>query len=219
MPTRFRLPYTPEQVYTLLFAACKAEVATRLRQFQASVEYKKHIWEIAQWLTSKESTFALYLAGNRGNGKTTIIKALQNLYGFVHADEMATQQSYQMPRKGLIVVNAKDIINWAKAYHNPNKENQEMSRQYTKIKNIEVLCIDDLGTEPRESMHYGEFITAVTDIINHRYDNQFCTITTSNIPPQELAKYYDERIADRFREMAKIVNFGNEPSFRTIHVK
>ena len=35
-----------------------------------------------------------------------------------------------------------------------------------------------------------------------------------NLTAKEIAEYYDERIADRFREMMLIINFGNEQSFR-----
>ena len=79
---------------------------------------------------------------------------------------------------------------------------------------LEVLCIDDLGTEPRESMNYGDIITAVTDIIMYRSQEQFCTISTSNLSANEILGYYDERFADRLREMAHVINFGNKKSFR-----
>ena len=79
---------------------------------------------------------------------------------------------------------------------------------------VEVLCIDDLGTEPRESMNYGDIITAVTDIIMYRYQEQFCTISTSNLSANEILGYYDERFADRLGEMAHVINFGNKKSFR-----
>lgn len=217
--TRFRLPYTKDQVYTMLYAACKAEVMARMRRFVDSAEYKKHIFEVSNWLTSEESTFGLFLCGNKGNGKTTLIKGLKSLYAFIHSDEITTSHYHDLPRKGFEIISSKELIILAKAYHNPSKDNAENAMAYKRLKEIEILCIDDLGTEPRESMHYGEYITAVSDMIHHRYEQQYCTIATSNISPDELSQYYDERLADRFREMAKVVNFENEPSFRTIHVK
>lgn len=41
-------------------------------------------------------------------------------------------------------------------------------------------------------------------------------LASSNLAASEIAEYYDERIADRFREMMHIVNFGQEPSFRKL---
>ena len=94
------------------------------------------------------------------------------------------------------------------------KENSQAVGEYKFLRNVEVLCIDDLGAEPRESMNYGDIITAVTDIMMYRYQEQFCTISTSNLSANEISGYYDERFADRLREMAHIINFGNEKSFR-----
>ncbi len=217
IPTRFRLPYTTEQVYTMLYASCKAEVNARMRQFSPLNKYKHHLWDIANWLTSNDSTFGLFLSGNRGNGKTTIMRALQTLYGYLHSDETSHvgEELYRLPYQGFRIITGKDLVLLAKAYNNPTKENNDMIAEYNHIKNIEVLCIDDLGAEPRESIHYGDIITAVTDIIHYRYQEQFCTMATSNLSADEIAGYYDKRFADRLREMAHIVNFGNEPSFRT----
>lgn len=220
IPTRFRLPYTTEQVYTMLCASCKAEVASRMRKFMLSDKYKQHLWDISKWLTSTDCTFGLFLSGNKGNGKTTIVKALQSLYTYIHSDETShtEKELYELPYKGFVIITAKELVQYAKAFANPTKENAEAVAYFNKIRNIEVLCIDDLGAEARESLHYGEIITAVTDIIHHRYQQQFCTIATSNLSGKEIGKYYDERLADRLREMAHIVNFDNEPSFRTNNV-
>lgn len=52
------------------------------------------------------------------------------------------------------------------------------------------------------------------DLLSFRYDEQFCTLVSSNLAAGEISTYYDERIADRFREMMHIVDFGTEESFR-----
>ena len=85
---------------------------------------------------------------------------------------------------------------------------------YHSALDAEILAIDDLGVEPSESMNYGDYVTAAMDILSYRYDRQLTTFATSNLAPSDIAHYYDERIADRFREMMLIVEFGNAPSFR-----
>ena len=70
---RFRLPYADKQVYSMLYAACAAEVDNRYRTFNATDEYKKHLWDISKWLTSEDSTFGLFLCGGAGNGKIATI--------------------------------------------------------------------------------------------------------------------------------------------------
>lgn len=212
IPTRFRLPYTAKQVYAMLYAACKAEVAARMRQFTDTAEYKTHIWDIAKWLTSDEHTFGLFICGNKGNGKTTLVQALQSLYFYLHSGECG--ENREPPYSGFRIVTAKELVQLAKADNNPTRENSKATTEFRLLKNIEILCIDDLGTEPCESLNYGDTVTAVTDIIHYRYQKQFCTITTSNLTSKEIGEYYDQRLLDRFKEMMHVVNFAHEPSFR-----
>lgn len=201
----------------MLYAACAAEVDNRYRTFNATDEYKKHLWDISKWLTSEDSTFGLFLCGGAGNGKTTILRALQNLLNYLRSDEpYCGDTSRDYPTKGYVIVSAKELVPLAKAYNNPTKDNAASVSRYKFLRTVEVLAIDDLGTEPRESVHYGDFVTAAMDIISFRYEEQFCTLASSNLAAPDIAKYYDERIADRFREMMHIVDFGTEQSFRKL---
>lgn len=214
--TRFRLPYTQKQVYTMLYAACKAEVVSRHRIFQDTDEYKQHLLDISQWLTSQDSTFGLFLCGGAGNGKTTILHALQNLTNLLRSDEAWSSRQDEYPIRGYMFITAKDLVLLAKAYNNPTRENESEVYKFKRLRTIEILAIDDLGQEPKESIHYGDFVTAAMDILSYRYEEQFCTLVSSNLAATEIATYYDERIADRFREMMHIVNFGTEQSFRKL---
>lgn len=216
MATRFRLPYTDKQVYSMLYAACRAEVTNRHREFIDTDTYKEHLWDISKWLTGKSSTFGLFLCGGAGNGKTTIIKALHSLLRFLRSDECGIRECREFPEKGFIFIPAKELVLLAKAYNNPTRENSSDVAKYKRIRNIEILAIDDLGTEPRESVNYGDYVTAAMDVLSYRYEEQFCTLATSNLSADEIKTYYDERIADRFREMMHIVNFGTEQSFRRL---
>lgn len=214
---RFRLPYTPKQTSALLYAAVRAEVEHRHREFKMTDSLKQHLWDIAQWLTSKDSTFGLFLCGGAGNGKTTIMRAIKSLIFMLRSNECySSGSSREFPKKGIIMTTEKELVRLAKAYSNPTRDNNDAVLQYKNIRNIEILCIDDLGTEGREAMHYGDYITAAVDVISYRYEEQFCTFVTSNLTPKEIAAHYDERIADRFREMMHIVNFGTEDSFRKL---
>lgn len=216
MAPRFRLPYTPEQVYTMLYASCCTEVQSRFRMFRADDGYKRHLWDIARWLTGSDSSFGLFLCGNRGNGKTTIIRALQSLVFWLRSDETSSSDDRYLPfRPGFEIISAKELVHLAKAYTSPTRDNREDVSRYLHLRDIELLAIDDLGVEPAESLNYGEFVTAAKDILSYRYDLQLTTLATSNLAPSEIKDYYDERIADRFREMMLIIDFGNEPSFRT----
>lgn len=45
----------------------------------------------------------------------------------------------------------------------------------------EILAIDDLGTEPREIIEYGNVLSPIIDLISYRYEHQLPTIIISNL--------------------------------------
>ena len=81
--------------------------------------------------------------------------------------------------------------------------------------NLDLLAIDDLGTEPREVMDYGNIINPTVDILTRRYENQLFTIISTNLTPPDFSQVYGERIADRMREMMEKIPFNNS-SYRSI---
>ncbi len=68
---------------------------------------------------------------------------------------------------------------------------------YEKILNVELLIIDDLGTEPTSAARYAELLT----ILNTRQTNNLTkpckTIISTNMGAQELYENYTERVASR----------------------
>ena len=132
MVTRFRLPYTAKQVYAMLYEACRVEVAHRHREFNATEQYKKHLWDISNWITSEASTFGLFLCGDAGNGKTTILRALQNLINYLRSDEGYNSNADAYPIRGYMMVSAKELVLLAKAYNNPTRDNTSDVARYKK---------------------------------------------------------------------------------------
>mgnify|MGYP002523973977 CR=1 FL=1 len=199
----------------MLHASCRVEVENRNREFRATPEYLRHIDDVAKWLTSDTPTFGLYLCGSKGNGKSTLARALQSLVQWLKSNEPWRDDIPDLfPRPGFRMINAKEISVLAKAYCSPQMTADRA--MYKKLRDSEVLAIDDLGAEPLETLDYGNVITAIPDIVSHRYDNQLCTIATSNLAASEIKGRYGEAFADRFREMMHIINFGNEQSFRNL---
>lgn len=211
-PTRFRLPYTRRQAYDMLLAACRAEVVSRRREFAATEGFLRHVMDAASWLTSEEPTFGLFLCGSAGNGKTTLLRALQSLVRWLRRND---RERDDLPYvSGFEIVGAKELVLLAKAYNGQTRDNRPETGRYKRLRDMEVLAIDDLGSEPVESMVYGESVTTVMDLMSYRYDMQLTTLATSNISADRIKDRYDNRMADRFREMMRVINFGNEPSFR-----
>ena len=78
--------------------------------------------------------------------------------------------------------------------------------RYKRIKDCDVLFIDDLGVEPITAKVWGNEISPITDIIYHRYDKQLCTIVSSNLSDEALKDRYGLRMADRMAEMFDSIN-------------
>lgn len=97
-----------------------------------------------------------------------------------------------------------DVIKWGK----------QCGYQRYKCKNCDILFIDDAGVEKEKYLCYGNPITPVADIIDHRYIRRKKTIFTTNLVPAELCSRYGERIADRMNEDYAFIMYSNHPSYR-----
>jgi DNA replication protein DnaC len=85
---------------------------------------------------------------------------------------------------------------------------------YRELKTVDILMIDDVGTEPKEVMDYGTISTPIVDILEARYNLMKFTLLTTNLTPSELSEKYGPRLADRFREMFHVIGFDH-PSYRS----
>lgn len=160
---------------------------------------EKQMHDIASWLTSPSSSFGILLCGGCGNGKSTMLKAFQQLVNFLHIPKPYNDGTY-----GIQIVDAKYIAYLC-------KNNYEA---YRKLICVGLLGIDDLGTEPSEVMDYGNVYTPVIDLLTNRYEEQLFTIITTNLTPQQIREHYGDRIADRLNEMVKKTIFNND-TYRT----
>jgi DNA replication protein DnaC len=199
MKARFKLPMSMEQAYDHLLAAIMAEVAYRHRSFCTNEYLEKQLHDMASWLTSPSSHFGILLCGGCGNGKSTMLKAFQQLLNYLHIPKPYNDGTY-----GIQIVDAKYIAYLC-------KNNYE---SYRKLISVDMLGIDDLGTEPSEVMDYGNVYTPVIDLLTKRYEEQLFTIITTNLTPQQIRGHYGDRIADRLNEMVKKIVFNNA-TYRT----
>lgn len=69
-------------------------------------------------------------------------------------------------------------------------------------KNRRVICFQDLGTEPSESLYMGNRIPVMKQILESRGDrNDLITLITSNISMAETEDLYGERVRSRLSQM------------------
>lgn len=200
MMPRFRLPLTKEDVFTLLVSAVQGEVESRYRTFIPSENLTEQLQKMATWLTNKDSKFGMLLCGGCGNGKTTIVKAFQQVINVLEIPSPTTNKNY-----AIRILDAKTITH---IYRTDYKQWLELAR-------MEMLTIDDLGIEPREVMDFGNVGYPVVDLLTKQYEDQLFTIITSNLTPPEICAQYGERIADRLREMMERITCTNS-SYRRL---
>lgn len=199
MTERFKLPMTQLQAEQLMKAAIKAEVEYRHRKFEANRYVETQISIMSEWLTGDSSKFGLLLCGGVGNGKSTFVKAFQNLLNHLNLRD-ENSSGYRSMR----ILDARSITNVCKSDY----------RAWEALCKERMLAIDDLGIEPLEIQDYGNILSPIVDMLTRRYDKQLFTMVTTNLTPQEIRAKYGERIADRFNEMMTKIVFEN-PTYRT----
>lgn len=196
---RFRLPMAHETAARLLMAAVKAEVEYRSRRFEATADVMAHISSIAAWLTDPGSKFGMLLCGGVGNGKSTFVKAFQQLLNQLCLRSDGCRDFWKIR-----ILDARTIAYMCKSDY----------AGWEELARLPMLAIDDLGTEPVEIQDYGNILAPIVDLLSRRYDSQLFTIVTTNLQPREIRARYGDRIADRFNEMMQKIVFSNT-TFRT----
>lgn len=194
MTVRFKLPMSEDKAYAYLLAAIMAEVEYRRRTFITNEDVEAQIHKLAKWLTSPSSSFGILLCGGCGNDKSAMLKAFQLLLNSLHIPKPYNDGPY-----GIQIVDAKYIAHLCKNNYDA----------YRRLISVDMLGIDDLGTEPSEVMDYGNVYTPVIDLLTKRYDEQLFTIITTNLTPPQIREHYDDRIADRLNEMVEKIVFKN----------
>lgn len=203
----FKWPLTQQQAEDLLLAAYMAEVESRNRVYIDDSNTRNNISRIARHLVAPKK-FGLMLAGTCGNGKTSLLKAIQSATNLLNLKYEV--RSDKEEKIAISIIDVKEIIANCKDY--------QMMEVYKKTP---YLGIDDMGKEPKEVLDYGNVCNPVIDLIEYRYDKQLTTFITTNLPPKSdsekkivgIDTHYGVRIADRFNEMIEKIVF-NDGSYR-----
>lgn len=202
MRVRFRLPLTTDDAAAAITAAVEAEVTFRHRTFTLNGSVQEEITKLATWLTGDASQFGVMLSGTCGNGKSTMMKAFQQLLNALRIPNPFPSDGHST-YYGMQIVDAKQVAHLCKTDYSA----------FLRLAMTDMLGIDDLGTEPIEVIDYGNVLCPVIDLLAKRYEEQLFTFVTTNLTPKEIRERYGERIADRLNEMMFRIGFGN-PTFR-----
>lgn len=198
-PVKFGMP--TEAAAEMLKAALMAEIELRGGTFQDVSGLEENIRKIAELFTCPTNKFGVMLCGGVGNGKTSLLKALQSLLIFL---EIRIMNNSSFEYLGMRIISSKELCRQIRTDYNKILQYQDQK----------MLGIDDLGEEEQTMIDYGNRVTPVIDLLSYRYDRMLFTMVTTNLTPKQIRFTYGDRIADRFNEMMLILPYEN-PSFRT----
>lgn len=183
--------FPQETIEEMLRMCYQSEVERRRVKYIADDSTLEKIKKAAKWLCG-DYKVGLLLYGSVGSGKTTLAKAICNLIGILYGGS-----SISAERRGVYRVSA---LNLAKSV-------VDDPAYFARLKNQELLFIDDVGTEPESVKSWGNEFSPVTELIYARYDRQLFTIATSNLNDEEFGERYGVRIADRMEEMFERLHY------------
>jgi DNA replication protein DnaC len=159
-------------------------------RFGISISPRENILEIKQRALAFIENFSasdernLFFSGPTGVGKTFMSNCI--------ASELLNRGITVLYQTSPILFNTINEYK-RKAF----QEDDFQDNGYKNIFEVELLIIDDLGTEPWSAARYAEFL----NILNVRQVNGITkpckTIISTNIGIKELYEYYDERVASR----------------------
>ena len=136
----------------------------------------------------------LLFVGNTGLGKTYMTNAIAN----------------EMLKRGKTVLYQTAPVLFETIISNKFNKNQGSDEFYKNILNVDLLIIDDLGTENPNSLTISELFTIINTRILNLNNKATKTIISTNLSIEQIFKFYEERIGSRIAGYYDIYQFFGE---------
>lgn len=151
---------------------------------------------------------SLYLfSESPGTGKTTTAAAILNEYIIANylGSLKRNRQALQVPAVFLDTNAFQTDYNLA-TMTNDDAAMQAIKSTIKRVQQAPFAVLDDIGVRSASEA----FRAYVHAIINYRTTNALPTVFTSNLPIEEMAVVFDQRLYDRMRDMCAILPFTGE---------
>ena len=181
---RFKLDISENEAIKILTAAYKAQVENRHCHFLEDDDIIRAIEFTASWLAMEDKKPGLYFTGLCGTGKTTMIKAIKMVVDWYYSNTRF--------KPTMTIIKATDLVSMALNNYYEFKSLAKRTLLAAVISN------------------YANVMKPCVEILSERYDSQLTTFISSNLAPENIKEYYDERLSDRFREMMEIIPFESK---------
>lgn len=174
----------------------EAKYGIRISPRKNILMIKERALDFIENITSPDNK-NLFFSGPTGVGKTFMINCI--------AAELINRG------RTVLYQTAPSLFNTINEYKLKSfKEAEYEDSTYENIFDVEVLIIDDLGTESPTAARYAELL----NILNSRHDKNLqrpCkTIIATNMGVGKLHEYYDERVASRIIGSFDLFKFAGE---------
>lgn len=154
---------------------------------------KRSCNEFINHIDRKETT-NLYFFGPTGTGKTFMAKSI----------------GLELLKKGYTVLylSATSLFSIIRQYRlNPDNTGSKDEQAYKNLFTVNLLILDDLGTEPGSDARYAELLTLLELRKAQDKNHTAKTIISSNLDVKRLFQEYNERIASRIVGEFNILQF------------
>ena len=173
-------PQQPQRVYH-----DPVKVAAIMQQLRPGWQYSDT--ELTAIDAMFNGTKWVLLAGNMGTGKTTLLRLFAQAYGIIERQQVKLYST------------AKFCLEYGNSGEQAILDNEHG-----------LMCIDDLGVEPKTQNRYGTVSDPISTLLFLRYESKARTFCSTNLDAAKLKARYGNRLADRFKEMFEVVAFTGE---------